>query len=263
MTLGVEHVDVEVDVDGAPSSAFCEPRRASRRGADDGRVARAARARPASRSRTPHSTTRVGIERRPSRARVPHAARAGQAHAAEEAADGVVSGVLKSPWASSQSTARVGAVARDGRQRRQRRSSSAPASSIGKRAGRQRVVDLAARLQQAAARVAQVVLPVRPRAARRASRRTAARRRAAGRSPRPAPARRAPPAVAVRRAAQQRDDAVSPSLPLRLPLLEERGRRPRRCPRSRTRSSAARAGTRARPRRPCPAGGTSRPCPCA
>ena len=54
--------------------------------------------------------------------------------------------------------------------------------------------------------------------------------------------------------------AISPSFPLSVHAFRRTPARPRRCPRSSSRGSAASAGSRARPRTPCPAGGTSRPC---
>ena len=81
---------------------------------------------------------------------------------------GVVAGVLKSPWASSQTTrasgtwrSTVGSVVMQIEQSEASRTGNSPADM--------RVVDLAAGLEQAAARVAQVVLEARgPRVAGRA-----------------------------------------------------------------------------------------------
>ena len=129
-------------------------------------------------------------------------------------------GVLKSPWASSHSTRASGrwratagsVVTRSSSRRRaapgtgrrparRRPGRRPPAGSRASRAGRRR-----SGLPRGSPGVADAAAPRRRAAAERA--RAPRARTAVGR--------------AVRRPAQQRDDAASPSVPLGLPLLEER-----------------------------------------
>ena len=156
---------------------------------------------------------------------------------------GVVSGVLKSPCASSHSTRTSGHVAHDGLEASSCRSSSPTTSAPGSAPA----ASMSSTWPPASSR--------QPRESRRSSSQTATRgspeeptRRASGSSASAERLRAARAAGrAVRRPAAQRRDAQRPG-PHRLPLLEERLARPPGCRRSRTRARAARAGTRSRRR---------------
>ena len=161
-----------------------------------------------------HDPRRVddGASPRPASQR-PHAA---ARHMPPRKPLGVVSGVLKSPCASSQTTrasgswrSTVGSVVMQIEQ--------SEASRTGNSAGGQRVVDLAAGLEQAAARVAQVVLEAAGRASPgepiiRGS--TPSSRASRGAS---ASAPRAPPGVRsdVRQSSATTDALTGPSTPAR------------------------------------------------
>ena len=185
----------------------------------DGDVARARAAR--ARRRRGRARPRARRARRaaaPAEARRPSAAGAGEAHAAEEAARRGVGRVEVAVGVEPEHL-RVGAVARRRRAAWSARSSSRRARSTGKLAAGERVVDLAAGLEQAAARVAQVVVVARRARLARRSRSCAPRRRGARRAAAPAPPRRARRA-GVRSDVRQRrpttDAALSgPSTPAR------------------------------------------------
>ena len=175
---------------------------------------------------------------------------------------GVVSGVLKSPCASSQSTRASG--------RWPQRRPASVVSAIEQSADEQH--------REAARRRARRPPGRRPRAGSRAtSRRSSSQPRVArlpGRADeaRLAPSRsasrgerlRAARAAGSRSEVRQQHATTGAHRPFHAARASRRTpSRPRRCPRSTTRASAARAGSRARRRTPCPAGGTSRPCPAA
>ena len=219
---------------------------------------------PPSRSRTPVITTRAGSTAAPSPSPASQRPHAAARHMPPRKPLGVVVGRVEVAVGVEPHDARVGHVAQHRRQRRH--ADRAVARRAGPGTARRTWRRRPGRRPRAGSRATRAGRPSKP--PRRASpgEPTSARldpeqprqpRRQRVGAPRPA-------GRAVRGAAAQRDDATrSPARPLRLALLEEGLARPPGCRRSRRRSRAGRAGSRARPRRPCPAGGTSRPCPSA
>ena len=156
----VEHVEVEVHEDRVALERAREPPRAARCRRPRARARRARRRRGRARRII---TTRAGSSTASSPSPASQRPHAAARHMPPRKPLGVVAGVLKSPCASSH-TNRVSGTWRSTVGSVVMQIEQSEASRTGKSPGRHGVVDLAAGLEDAAARVAQVVLPV-PRAA--------------------------------------------------------------------------------------------------